>query len=279
MTRRVIYDVGANDGDDIPYYLLKADVVVAIEANPELCEKIRSRFAVEIRSGRVAVEETVVVADPLVATVDFYLSKEDSGHSRVAPPPPEDADRFEKTTLPAQTIDSIVQRHGAPYYLKSDIEHYDHELLRSLFAAGIFPPYISAESHSLQVLGRLMDEGGYRAFKLVDGRTVSSFYEDQPIVCYPSGERTRHSFQRYSAGPFGDDVDGPWMSSTVMLRMLALLGLGWLDIHATREREPASRMVSLRHAAAQVARIRADRFSRRMHDHPRLRRLQNSFRG
>jgi hypothetical protein len=31
---KIIYDLGANNGDDIPYYLLKADTVVAVEANP-----------------------------------------------------------------------------------------------------------------------------------------------------------------------------------------------------------------------------------------------------
>jgi hypothetical protein len=42
-SKTVIYDFGANNGDDIPYYLKKAELVVAVEANPSLCQKIEER--------------------------------------------------------------------------------------------------------------------------------------------------------------------------------------------------------------------------------------------
>ncbi len=42
--KKIIYDFGANNGDDIPYYLKKAELVVAVEANPSLCQKIEERF-------------------------------------------------------------------------------------------------------------------------------------------------------------------------------------------------------------------------------------------
>jgi hypothetical protein len=38
LDRKVIHDIGANNGDDIPYYLKKADIVVAVEADPVLCD-------------------------------------------------------------------------------------------------------------------------------------------------------------------------------------------------------------------------------------------------
>jgi len=37
--KRIIYDFGANTGNDIPYYLKKADVVVAVEANPRFASQ------------------------------------------------------------------------------------------------------------------------------------------------------------------------------------------------------------------------------------------------
>ena len=43
--KKVIYDFGANNGVDIPYYLLKADLVIAVEANPKLCAQIQDRFS------------------------------------------------------------------------------------------------------------------------------------------------------------------------------------------------------------------------------------------
>lgn len=58
--RKIIYDLGANNGDEIPYYLKKADTVVAVEANPVLCDQIRDRFAVQIAEGRLFVEGCVL---------------------------------------------------------------------------------------------------------------------------------------------------------------------------------------------------------------------------
>ena len=40
----VIYDIGSNNGDDLRYYLLKANKAVAVEANPMLCEKTSATF-------------------------------------------------------------------------------------------------------------------------------------------------------------------------------------------------------------------------------------------
>lgn len=68
--KKVIYDFGANNGDDIPYYLLKADVVVAVEANPKLCNAISNRFENYISDGRLFVENCVLAetysAEPVV---------------------------------------------------------------------------------------------------------------------------------------------------------------------------------------------------------------------
>ena len=33
--KKIIYDFGASDGKNIPYYLLKSDLIVAVEANPK----------------------------------------------------------------------------------------------------------------------------------------------------------------------------------------------------------------------------------------------------
>ena len=49
----VIYDFRANNGDDVDYCLLKADKVVAVEANPTLANLIRERFADAIATDRL----------------------------------------------------------------------------------------------------------------------------------------------------------------------------------------------------------------------------------
>ena len=72
--KKIIYDFGANKGDDIPYYLKRADFVVAVEADPGLCEIMRNRFQQQIKSGRVIVENHVITVDALTE-VPFYKHK------------------------------------------------------------------------------------------------------------------------------------------------------------------------------------------------------------
>ena len=122
---------------------------------------------------------------------------------------------------------------GNPYYIKIDIEHYDAQILRALFSAGVFPPFISAELHSIEVFALLVAQGGYNAFKLVDGGSVSRVYSNRLITCENEQKQVKLSFPFHAAGPFGNDVDGVWMTADNFLRVLALEGLGWKDIHAT----------------------------------------------
>ena len=49
---RVIFDLGTNDGEDTAFYLKRGFNVVALEANPALCERERQRFRNESSQGR-----------------------------------------------------------------------------------------------------------------------------------------------------------------------------------------------------------------------------------
>lgn len=232
MKQKVVYDLGANTGDDIPYYLLKSDIVVAVEANPILCELINNKFKSEIQAGRVIVENCVVT-DKATDVVDFYISKSHHVLSQLPPPAPSNIMLFEKVGLPAKTISELIQSHGHPYYIKIDIEYYDAQILRALFSSGIFPPFISAEAHSIEVFALLVAQGGYNAFKIVDGRSVPKVYSNRLIFSENERKHVRFSFPFHAAGPFGNDVDGSWMTADNFLQVLALEGLGWKDIHAT----------------------------------------------
>lgn len=233
MMKKVIYDFGANNGDDIPYYLLRSDVVVALEANPKLCEAIRSRFANEITNGRVKVENFVLARQSDQEGVPFYLHRNDNLLSQFPEPEPEELASFERVVLPAISAAELIAKHGQPHYVKIDLERYDGEVLKSLFENDIFPPYISGESHSPEVICLLIALGGYDAFKLVDGHTVSGVYQNC-VLANTDGSSHSYSFPHHSAGPFGNDIHGEWLSGEEMLRKLALQGYGWKDIHASK---------------------------------------------
>lgn len=232
---KIIYDFGANNGDDIPYYLLKADKVVAVEANPELCAVIQDRFKSDISSGKLCLENCVLTtsvdSDPKVR---FYIHRRNHVLSQF--PKPEKPQDFEEIILPSRSIASLLKQHDDPYYIKLDIEHYDAEILRELFALHVFPPYISAESHHPTIMAQLIESGHYQAFKLVDGATVSRRYRNVNIVS--EAGNTRYSFPYHSAGPFGEDIVGKWLSTSDFLAVLGVAGMGWKDIHASRLHSP-----------------------------------------
>ena len=55
LVRDLIYDIGANDGDDAEHYLARGFRVLCIEADPTLCKGLESRFAAAISTGRLSV--------------------------------------------------------------------------------------------------------------------------------------------------------------------------------------------------------------------------------
>jgi FkbM family methyltransferase len=228
----VIYDIGANNGDDIPYYLMKADFVVAVEANPELCIQLQKRFAKEIQQNRLIIENCVLTAEDEGSVVPFYVHKSNHVLSQF-PRPLQNIEEFEQVFVAGKSVGQLFKEHGSPYYIKIDIEHYDHVLLRSLFSKGINPKYISAESHSIEVFCLLASLGGYNLFKIVDGATVVNFYHNWSIAT-TTGESV-YSFPYHSAGPFGEDVAGDWINSSELFFRLVNEGLGWKDIHAKCE--------------------------------------------
>ncbi len=230
--RKIIYDFGANNGDDIPYYLLKGDVVVAVEANPSLCEHMRAKYEQEIEEGRVVIENCVITNGPSDEDVDFYLH-DIHMLSKFVKPSPNEANLFKKVTLRSRNILDIIKKHGYPYYFKTDVEGYDHIVLKTLFSGGYHPAFISAEAHSLDIFCILVCLGDYRSFKLVDAPTVSKVYENCEVKT--ANGPVRFSFEPHSAGPFGEDILGPWMSDVTFMKHMSEVGFGWKDIHGTRE--------------------------------------------
>jgi FkbM family methyltransferase len=233
--KRIIYDFGANTGSDIPYYLKKADVVVAVEANPTLCKSIESRFNGDLSAGRLHVENCVLT-DGIETEVDFYIDKRAHGGSRFPKPNDRDIDKFDKVKLPSLSPATLIERYGEPFYIKIDVEFYDRAILRALFLNNIYPKFISAEAHSIDIFALLVASGRYDAFKLVEGSNVAQKYNKMPFTS-KDGVREVYSFPDDSAGPFGEDIHGEWMSADNFFVLLALEGLGWKDIHATNVSE------------------------------------------
>jgi FkbM family methyltransferase len=256
MAQGVIYDFGMNNGDDVEYYLLKDATVVGVEANRSLCELVEQRFADEIDAGRLVVLNVALSEQESSSPGPFYVHKTNHVLSQLPRPPEEELHNFDEIEVSCRTPASIVREFGKPSYVKIDVEHFDLAVLNNLFAAGIFPPEISAESHCADIFACLL-ANGYRSFNLVDGLTVAKRYR-RTTISTPEGPK-EFRFKEHSAGPFGEDISTPWEDPDTFFYTLASAGLGWKDIHASRVIAPGPaaphKLVLARQAKAVVRKI------------------------
>lgn len=240
----LIFDIGANNGSDLPYYLHKASRVVAVEANSQLCDFMLRRFENEVAAGKLVVVNRVITAEGEPRPVDFYIHKTDHVLSTLVRPPADHIDAFDVVSVQSCSITDLVTSFGVPNYLKIDVEGYDSALLRALFENKIFPSYLSAECNNFEPFALMSALGGYKAFKLVDGWSVSRVYRQRQITSCETGSVLLHSFPPHSAGPFGEDIDGPWMGIDEAAVRLAIGGVGWRDLHVARDvRQPENTKV------------------------------------
>lgn len=230
---KIIYDIGANNGDNIPYYLLKSDIVIAIEANPELIDCINSRFQDQIKAGRLIVYGCVLTVNKECDEVEFFIHKYNNMLSQLTRPI--DVENYTSVLLPSKNILQIIHENGDPFYIKIDIEYYDYEILKYLFASNVTPPFISAEAHDLKIF-EIMLSGGYKSFNLVNGNTVDIEFSDAVVAC--GSNKVKYKFPRHSAGPFGEDLRKPWLPPRMFSKLMMIEGYGWKDIHATKLIKP-----------------------------------------
>jgi FkbM family methyltransferase len=230
-TTRYIFDFGANRGQNLEYYLSRAEKVVAVEANPILCSEIQSRFDTHIIAGNLAIENVAVTdsSDFSKKQVEFYIHKKQSVLSQF--PKPTNLDNFSKIAINSMSASAIIRKHLPPninpFFVKIDLEGYDHQILVELFQHGIFPEFISAESHTIETFAALAASSEYRSFALVPGKKVQ-FYQ------WISREGAKINFTPHSAGPFGPDIRSEWYNSETFFQILGYEKLGWKDIHASK---------------------------------------------
>ncbi len=228
----IIYDLGANCGDNLPYYLAKAEKVVAVEVNPVLIKSIENKYSKAIALGRLKVVHCAL-ADSSRESVTFYVHKYDSRISMISPPDDEELDCFEVINVPSLSVLDLLSRFGNPSYVKIDLEGFDAVALKQLFDAKIYPDYISAEAHSVFPFSLMEHSGQYNSYQIMDARS----FTDLPDIDVSRSQTDIDVFQFHegTAGPFGSDIPSPWMSKEQCLLNLGIAGLGWRDVHARKQ--------------------------------------------
>jgi FkbM family methyltransferase len=265
---KLIFDVGANDGVDTAYYLGLGYSVVAIEADPSLCNGLRARFAEEIAGDRVTVVSAAVMEEDR-DEVALFVSK-DNTESSLIRSMAERSGLSAQITVAGRSLCSLFGEYGLPWYCKIDIEGYDARAVNGMAGCGGRPAYFSCEGTG-QPIGEIRrDEGllylvldalaaqGYLWFKLVDQESLQVLTDAghyDRLHSWPVRVRTklerwvgRLNRQRLPeadsvSGPFGETLGGEWADFEVTRRRMAMhfshyyqytknkQYIFWVDIH------------------------------------------------
>jgi FkbM family methyltransferase len=211
----LVVDVGMHKGEDTAYYLAKGFRVVSIEADPELAQACRLRFAQEIARGKLDIIEGAIANGR--GKVSFFKNK----HSVWGSVHKDWADRnamlgFKSTIIAVEIVDirSVFTKFGVPFYLKLDIEGGENIVLSELLNLPFRPQFISLESEKvyfskLLLELRLLVRLGYNRFKVVQQQTIPGSIV-QTTDC--DGRLMTYRFEDHSSGPFGDDACGEWLT-------------------------------------------------------------------
>ncbi|MBK7189982.1 MAG: FkbM family methyltransferase [bacterium] len=166
----LIYDVGANNGDDIEYYLHKGFRVLAIEADPTLMEPLQARFAGPIADGRVTLLNVALA--PERTTAPFWICEEHSLWSsfdrEIAS---RDGCRTHAVELQCWPLRDMFARFGIPHYLKLSLHGQEHFCLADLSpetAPALLSLELPRDKHEAQAILTRLVALGYRGFKVID---------------------------------------------------------------------------------------------------------------
>jgi FkbM family methyltransferase len=233
LNKKVIIDFGANKGQNIEYYILKSDILVCVEANPELVKGIQKKYSKEVRDKKLFIENCVVMGEKSKKELtNFYIHKKLDVLSTIIKP--DNTKDFLQVKIKSKSVTEILEKYLTKntifYFAKFDLEGYDATVINAMLRADFNPINISTEAHTFESLEAICNSKKYIGFKLQEGNMVSR-YVNLPI-------RTKNGtklikFIKHSAGPIGEDIPSNWLTEKSIRKELKVKGFGWKDIHAT----------------------------------------------
>jgi FkbM family methyltransferase len=179
-----VYDVGANNGDDTAYYLLKGYRVLAVEADPSLIPALEAGFAPDIARARLTLLNVALA--PERKRAPFWICDEyrlwNSFDYEIASRLGRKCHAVEVECWPLR---DIFSKYGIPYYLKLSLHGQEDFCLADLQPEAA-PAYVSLQfptdlERSDDILARLA-EIGYHGFKLIDQRTYTQLAVTPPSL-------------------------------------------------------------------------------------------------
>ena len=232
---KVIFDIGANKGQNFNYFFDKADIVIAFEANKNLVKKIETDFKQSIDSKKLVIENVALTNNENINEVSFYISKENDVLSTLYP---NYENKFYEQKVKCAKASFMIKKYLKEFniseieYIKIDIEGTDHIILDDLIKNNIFAKNLSVECHETEVIELLLNSP-YKSFKFVEGMDLA--LKKNIEICTKNEKRKIYNFDIDSSGPYGDDIPGNYFRKNSILPYFLNKGLGWRDIHCSLE--------------------------------------------
>jgi FkbM family methyltransferase len=132
----LVFDIGAHVGDRVAAFRRLGARVVAVEPQPALLRMLRLFYG---RDPMIAIEAAAVGRQP--GSIDLSVNLDNPTVSTVstdfiaatAGAPGWEGQAWPKRIrVPLTTIDALVARHGAPVFIKIDVEGFEAEVLAGL---------------------------------------------------------------------------------------------------------------------------------------------------
>lgn len=221
----LIYDFGLHRGEDSDFYLKKGYKVIAFEANPALVELCKRRFADPIAANRLTIIEGAIAPKSVGDSIPFFVNDRHSVWGTVSKNWADRNDHLGASCTEIKVarvdVDEVYRTFGVPFYLKIDVEGVDRLVVEALRPLSDKPRHLSMEAEKADFDALVADfdllrELGYAKFKTVQQATIPG---RKIIAKTRGGDAFEHVFAKDASGPFGDDIQQPWLSYDKTLRL------------------------------------------------------------
>ena len=210
-----IYDLGANSGKNIEYFLANAEKVIAVEPIPELVSEIKLKFSEEIKKNKLIVVNKAVVVKEGIKKTSFYVNNEKNWESTLL-----SNNLYKKIEVVAVTPSDLFDKFGSPDCLKIDVENYDIEILKYINSMNIIPNYLIFEAQTKKTLDFVLSNFEYKHYNFVIGHRVGQDYGSINL-------------ETHSSGPIKKDLKYKWVGKKTIKKYFKISNFGWVDIHCS----------------------------------------------
>jgi FkbM family methyltransferase len=132
----LVFDIGAHVGDRVAAFRRLGARVVAIEPQPALVKTLRLIYG---RDRNVAIEATAIGRTPgdieLSLNIDnptVSTASQDFIAAAAGAPGWQGQNWAKRVRVPLTTLDTLIERHGIPAFMKIDVEGFEAEALAGL---------------------------------------------------------------------------------------------------------------------------------------------------